>query len=619
MKIKFGAWVDNLNELRQAHEEKIGNAFGLVLPKNLKDALELVQYCREHRLHFIFREIVSRCNYELPTEELFAGKLSAEEFRQVLAAAGEYYLGRVVIGESGGMLYWPLEYLREPYLNNDETYLGGPYSLLPPAIDLPEAEKNYRDRLLRFLDKEKTMGGEPFWDVDGSMVFRTHLECGVKVPYLEMLPGNPERMLAALRGAARAFGCREFGTLIAFAWYGGGVWDDLYLKRWRNALYYSYLAGVTAIHSESGHFGFKYYRNQIGENDPNALEFRKIMADFARFCAEDDRPDDGPDVRVGFLYGNLDGYPGLWSNSVWGQYENPDFRCGDAEKSWNLLNAVTQKQPWYDNLNIGESDLSGQPAAGMYDIVPAGAPPDVMVRYSCLVLLGWNTMTPELYAKLKDYVKNGGHLIAALPHLCTNTERTTPFRPYNNGDWSDLFGVAVEGQEEMPVTGIKFNGQPLTPNYSFPDWGGDCDPKFMGKGFPAGKIIRSEANVLAFSSKYFFSAASHEKTFPILLENKCGAGSAFLINAWAYPGNENLFDFYRVLLTAVMRAEQPENLKVVCDGKIRYAVYGDAVYLLNTDGELPAHCRIVSRGKTTQIALSPLEIRKAILSRTVGQ
>jgi len=610
MKVKFGAWVKNLDELKKAMTEQIGNSYGVVLPKTFAAALELAEYCRDHKITFIFREIVSRNDYDLPEEELFAGKLSAAEIGQVIDVAGESYLGRVVLGESGGMLYWPLEYLREPYKSQGDLYLGGPYSLLSKAETLAQAKDIYSSRLATYLAKEKQRGGEPFWDVDASMVFRNHLEVGIKIPYLEMMAGNPERMIAALRGAARCHGSQEFGALIAHTFYGGGQWDELFLKRWKNTLYISYLSGLTTIHSECGHFGFEFYGNHIQEYDPLCVEYRNIMREFFTFSQNDQRHEDGPLVTVGIVYGNLDGYPGLWTNSVWGQYENPPFACTDAEKSWDLLNTLHQKRPWYDNLNIGDRDYSGQPALGTYDIVPAEATLETMQKYSCLIFLGWNTMNRELYEKLLAYVKNSGRIFASLPHLCDNIRRDESWHLFNNGDFQELFGVSIEGSESHAVTGIKFVGSSQLSSYSFPDWSGDCDPKFMGKGFYPGRLKENHARTLAHSSKYFCTHNSQEKTIPILLENSCGKGCAFLLNAWEFPGNENLFVFWRTLLLCIMKAEQPKNLKMICSDKIRYAVYRDSVYIFNTDYDLPSICKIGDENQTREVILSPQQIIK---------
>lgn len=610
MKVKFGpSCVSSIERAQFALDQKIGNSFGLLLSDDFDEALRLAAFCREHKLPFLVMGLARRERYRLnlSVEELFQGRLTSDQFRQLIEAGGGYYLGRYVVGESTGMLYQPEEYLvnsAEP----DKPH-SGEYPLLAAADSLPEARDNFLFQLQNFIAQEKQYGGEPFWNTDSSMLFWETMTQGIDVPFLEMFPGNPEWMTAALRGAARALGRKEFGALVAYGWYGGGDWDELYLKRWQNSLYYCYLAGLTTIHSESGHFGCSALGKNIQRDDPLAARFRQIMRNFTEFCEKDDRPEEGPDVKIGILYGKLDGYPGLWSNCVWGQFQQPDFRCGDAERSWNLLNALMRKCPWYDNLNIGDNDFSGQPACGMYDIVPAEAPQEALERYSCLIFLGWNTMTAELYARLKAYVENGGTLIAALPHLCTNIQRNTPWEPFENGDWRDLFGVLVNGEEEEPVKGIKLCNIPGG-RYVLPDWSKDCDPKFMGKGFAAGKLIQSTAKVRAFSSNYFFPEAADEKHIPVLLENACGKGRTFLVNAWAFPGNENLFDFYRVLLRAVMIGEQPETLKVICHDNIRYGLYGKSLYLLNTDCDLPSVCKVIYQDHSKEVTLAPGEFRR---------
>jgi hypothetical protein len=610
MKVKFGAWISDFNGLLRIKNENLGNSVGIELPDNYQEALRTAEFCRENQIYFIFRELIHRNKHGLPAKELFAGKLTPEELRGVIEAAGEFYMGRVILGESGGMLYWPFEYLHER--------AEGEYSLLPQdAVTLPEAESLYLDRLSAYTAEERVMGGEPFWDVDSSMCFKHHIKIGVTVPYLEMMPGNPERMTAALRGAARAAGGKEFGALIAFGWYGGGLWDGLYFKRWKASLYFSYLAGLTCVHSESGHFGFDRLGNKIADESPEAGRFRDVMREFAAFCAEDERPDDGPEVRVGIVYGHLDGYPGLWSNSVWGQYANAAFKCGDAEKSWSLLDTFYQARPWHDNLNTGGEDLSGQPALGLYDIVPAKAPAEALQKYSCLIMLGWNTMTKELYEKFRTYVENGGHLIASLPHFRTNIKRGEPFTLINGGDMRDLFGVRINGEDPETVTGVKFTGEAMTAGYKFPCWTESCDPKFIGKGFKAGRIAEGAHNTLAVSGKYFFPSNRGEKRVPVLLENRCGKGSAFLINAWEYPGNENLFDFVRVVILTAMKAERPSDISVVCGDKIRHAVYRmpngqKTLYLLNTDFEFANSCRIKHAGEMTELCLKQLETRKII-------
>jgi hypothetical protein len=609
----FGAEVNSFNELQLFKAEKIGNAVGILFPKTFEEGMEYAAFCRTNQIHFIFREAFCRDDMELPPENLLKRKISNTELKTIIDTAGEYYHGRMIIGESGGMLYWPHEYLREPFQESEGAYLGGPYPLIQQGMgNTADAENVYLEKLRNYIEKEKLLGGGPFWDVDGSIVFKHHLANGINIPYLEMMCGNPERMTAAVRGAAKAFDREFFGTLIAFGWYGGGKWDELYLKRWKCVLYYAWLSGYKWIISESGHFGFSGFNNNNNFNSQPTVRYRETMREFYEFSKNNQRCASFPETKIGILYGHLDGYPGLWTNSVWGQYENDDdWRCGDAEKSWALLDEVYRRRSWQDNLAVGEEEYSGNPPQGTYDIVPAETTLESLRKYSCLIMLGWNTMTKELYNKLTDYVRHGGKLIAGLPHLSTNTIRNSKYMLINNGDFSDLFGVVVDGAEDDTVTGIKFTSE--SDWLHLPDWSEDCDPKCMSRKFKVGKVISGNHKVLAKSAKYFFSSNSGENKLPVVIENSLGKGKAVLVNAFEYPGSDKLYPIWKELLYAAMTAEQPQDFRVIANDKIRYAMYSSEkdlqVVILNTDFDLSSSCKITNKNDIINIHLEPLEIK----------
>ena len=166
------------------------------------------------------------------------------------------------------------------------------------------------------LDRRTLVG--PFWDVDSSLVFKYHLEAGMDAACLESLPGDSDLMYAALRGASRGYGKKEFGAHIAMSWYGGARLDPLWFKRWKVALYFSYLSGATSIFSEGGHFSNKNMGNNCEFDSVECKEFRRILREFHMFCERNPRAPKGPLVKIGIAHGHLDGFPGLWSNWVWG-------------------------------------------------------------------------------------------------------------------------------------------------------------------------------------------------------------------------------------------------------------------------------------------------------------
>ena len=575
-RVLFGPWRSFMNA--DARVEELGNAFVYYTHIHHRGRYidEKIAACRQSNKPFVLAEIIPRSRLRLPRERMYEGYVAPERMTALLKEAGPLYLGRLVCGEYGGMLFWA------------ETSLGEKqeYPRMPSARDLEEARSHYYAVLKEYADKERSLVPGPLIGLCSGSSFPPP---GIFDRFaLEMMPGDPERMAPAVRGVSRAYGTGDFYTLVAAGWYGGGRWDPLFLKRFRVALNYAYLAGFQGIFVESGFSGFKGYGNHLAIDDPMVVEFRRIMREFRGFCERDRRPAGGPEAPMAFLQGNLDGYPGLWTNCVWGQYGNPAFAAGEPEQGWRLMGEIFRKRPWHDNLLQGARDASGQPPCGMYDLVPASASLEALRRYQLLVVPGWNTMTDELYARLCEYVRGGGTLLMTLGQLRVNTRRDEPMRLYRDGDLRELFGVRVDGFADAPVTGIKFcRAESGAGRFRWPDWGDVCDPKFGGGAFQAGRLVENRATVLAKSSRHFVDNASTASARqPVLLEHALGKGHALLVNAACFPGNPAIFDFERTCLETLMRGMQPAELPVIASEKLRYAVYGKVVYVLNTDFDL---------------------------------
>ena len=603
MKVKVGHSIFNSDpgSLVFSREAGILDITSIPLPPTLEAGLECIRYLTENEIDFCFSSPVLRRALLRPDDELFRTGLSREEIGTLIAAGGKYCKGRDAAGELDGMIYWPAEYMFPP---DDAPPADAEYPRLPRAGDLEEARKFYCERLKVYFERERNFAPGVIRNTGGSMLIHHVLDAGAEIPSLEMMPGDPERLCAALRGAARSRKKESYGLLIAFGWYGGGLWDEVYFARWINALHYSFLTGAASVLSESGQLGFSGYGNNITRTSPEAERFRSILRAHREFCNTHELPEGGPECKVAFMLGNLDGCPGVWSGgTVWGQYDNPEFRAGDAEKSWDLLDDLYRKMPWFDNLNTGTEECSGQVPYGTYDIVPADTAIEELSRYGLLCFLGWNTMTDGIYNTLVQYVRQGGHLILALPHLDSSIRRDGLYRPFRDGQWQELLGVEFRGFEDVPVTGMKFTGKARTEKYVFPYWGTVCDPKFIGHGFPAG-ILSGTFNTIACGAKTFDSAK--EKMPPVLTEHQIGKGSVFLLNSGVFPGNDDIRRFMALVLQTAMKGEMPDDLRINSSETVRYALFGSDLYAMNSDPELPAFLRV--NGKLHQLA--PLELRK---------
>jgi len=585
---------------------RLGNCVLTPLPVEESEALAVARYCKEHRIMLFFSELLHRgtttigkfARTKIPRGEFY----SKEELEEIFDAAGEFYGGRMTIGEAGGILYWPKAYV----IGRRAREWRNP----PPAQTMAEAKDAYIRYVRQFLDFERSeLGRGPLLNVDSSIAFKYHAEAGIDVLCLESMPGDPHLTHAAIRGAARAYG-KPWGTHIAMQCYGGMCFDELYEKRWRTALFHAYLSGAEFIWPESGHFTYaNAARNQAFSFDsPPMKRIRGTLRQVYQFSQVHQRPAGGPRVAIGVVHGNLDGAPGLWNPYVWGQFRGRKWREGAPEKGWELVHKFHRKEDWPSEKVQGAVDFSGNPPYGQYDVVPAEAALDILKKYACLLFLGWNTMTPETYGKLKDYVEAGGHLVMYLPHLSTHTDRAKDLRLLRNGDFRDLFGVKVLGKAKTDVMGIKCGADSSLPGYRFPLWRLRTDPRFLGEMTPA-RVKVTSARIISVFDDFYWTPLEEQMRRPAVVENTLGKGKAFLVTAWQYPGDAGIRRFSEDLIRVVLGGEQGD-IRLLASDRVRYAVYDgkapgarrscSTVYLLNTDPDCASRARLWVRGKQTQ-------------------
>lgn len=558
----------------------------------------MARFCRERQIVLFLSELVFRGSKDMwrpgktrvPREEC----LSREEINSIIAEAGEWYGGRMTIGESGGVLYWPKHYLRR---GAEVAFVS-----LPECETMLEAREAYVEYLRDFIDFEReSVSDGPLMNVDSSLVFKYHVEAGIDVLCHEALPGDPHRMQAAIRGAARAYH-KPWGTHIAMGWYGGVTVDKLWMKRWKTSVYHCYLTGSEFIYPESGHLALTEHQTQKRYEplSEEMREARRILREAYQFSLVHTRPAGGPKVRLGIVYGYGDGAPGLWNPYAWGQTHEEKWLAGAPEAGWELVDGLHRREEWSNYSVQGEVDWSGNPPYGQYDIVPIEAEVEVLKQYGCLVFLGWNTMTDEIYGKLKEFVAGGGRLLMFLPQLREDSDRGAEPVLYAEGDFSDLFGVRVTGKGAKDVRGVKFLAQSSVPEYRLAVADVQCDPRHLGNFTPA-ELEVTTARVLVGHDVLFGADAEQLARQPVMVENRVGDGLAMLVTLYEYPADEAVVGLTRELLRVVSAGEQGE-VRLLGSDRVRWAVYEAAegaqvLYLLNTDPDCAAPVRVWVEGR----------------------
>lgn len=552
----------------------------------------VAQFCRDNNLKFVMDEMINRLTGELKGKYCNVNKV---ELNNIIESSSDSFDGSLIMCEYGGlMLYWPQNYVKGSNV---------PFSV---TADFAGAEAEMIARLKSILEYAgRVKIPAPFVCIEASGGVAKHLyKAGIDRVDLEVTysPYN-EFFYSAVKGATAAFNKRYFGVDMAMVWYGGNQHDELWFHRWKNSLLHAFIRGADPIYAEHGLMDYKALGKNFTSDHSEVKKFRNALKDLAELAEHHPRPSGFPMARIAVIHGNLDSFAALGQTHVWGQRHNDDMKNGTAEDSWELFNAFYQRLPWEFRYKYGNHDYSGNPPFGQVDVIPAESNLEFMQQYECLIFLGWNSMSTELYGRLAEYVKTGGHLLSTVAHLNCVTGRGQPMSIINNGDIRELFGVMVNVESPGKLSlGIKFKQNPASGNYQFPLWSPNCDPKYCDGSFPMAGIELDSAEVLAIGSDKFLDNTWNNNEI-VLTGNQSGKGMAFLVNSMEYPGHSGLRNFYRDLLRLFSAAWHKE-LLVECSDRIRYSVYQEnnyyILYLLNTEENLSQDA-LVSFGSNQNI------------------
>lgn len=593
-----------LRTLERIRDERLGDYTVLFVgPWDKENLKKVVAFCRENGMRFVMDETFSRLRGVF--REPFDG-YDKDEFQSVLKDAGDKFDGTLFMCEYGGLaLYWP------------DTFVAESPLIIPETTSAAEARDFMVGNMRSLLeDAKKRLLLPPMICIEaGGGVSKYHFQAGFDRVDLEMTyDRHTEFYYSAVKGAAMAYGKDRFGVDMAMVWYGGNHHDELWFKRWRISLFHAFLRGADPIYAEHGLMDYKALGKDLDAEAPEVVRFRSELSAFAKFAEENLRPDGFPLAKIAFVSGNLDSFA-MGQPYVWGQRrEGSSVPSGDAERSWELFNTIYRKRPWEFKYRFGDRDFSGNPPLGQADVVPMEAPLEALRKYSCLIFLGWNTMTAEYYEKMKAYVEGGGHVLCTLAHLDTREDRGDAVSIFNNGDLSDLFGVKVSLNGNLNRYGIKFKRNPDGSRYQFPLWSEVCDPKYGDGETEIADVELAGAEIVAAVSEGFAEKWEDLDKRPFITLNRRGAGMAFVVNTPEYPGFHGLRRLYSDLIGFFREAHQDEKLRVVAPDVVRYAVYEEngvrTMFILNTDTDL-AHEVVVDRhGEEMRLRLDPTEMRR---------
>ena len=559
--------------------------------------LEWARFMAEHRMYFI---LLYAIQYPPAGER---AHITPDTVAKIKEIAGEYFLGDM-LGETGSS-----------YACKLPGYYGTGRQVMPAqdAADMRAAKDAFLSTVKGFSETAKWLGLPHIASVEATMLNNYNMEVGVDMPFAEVPCANPELVLPALRGAARAANAPLWGTYIAHEWYAGmRHFDELKRKRFEMIYKYCYLAGSQLFCLESGISEISSYGVKLSADNEIARANSEVVYRLFECFRKDQRPAGGPRARVAFIQGNLDSFSGGWGGGyAWSQFKD-EWAYGDAEHAWRIVKEINKKRDWFEPDCYAQRGLDTSAGApdGTFDVLPASASVQAMSRYEALIFVGWNTMTDELYQKLVAYVKNGGKLLITAAHLNTNPVRGgAPIYP-NGGNVSELLGCKLTGEVTYTGLGHRFVSESAIPGmcYPFPKLK-PADPIYSCGNVHYAESEMAGGTVCAMLSDSFL----HNDTpmTPTVIEHTLGKGHVVFLSATDYAGNDAVYPLYRFLVRELLRTVG-DTPRVLTSSEIRYACYADdVIYLLNTSYDMPATAVIEPLSDTPEtLVLAPMELRK---------
>ena len=469
---------------------------------------------------------------------------------------GELFLGRQTHERDGAHVYWgPYDFTGDPNIEIyydmmirmlqeypettntfvcPENYIAhGDQLNMYRDMTLPADMKIASDHMVEQLVRTRY---EATRHTGPSTLFKYFYQAGYSWTGSELMYGPMELVVAAQRGAAACYGSPDLGGHLAVQWSTSPHDIEPRYRRYRLALYVSYMQGLTEINTEEGLWHMEEYYAGHHRHGEACLNHLKQQQDFYRYVSSHTRSGSFY-TPIAFLYGRYDGWRAFGRTSVWGR---KDFPISDAEKSWDLINYYyplsVQDSIYIHPCYEGPAGFHTGTPHGNIDIVPIEAAS--YEPYRMVAMVGYNCAMAEDLDKLEAYVKNGGTLLIGWPQLSTTTWR------------EDVVSLNHEYLQHPFVTAIAGNPHFVSQHV-------DGRPVEVGTG-PVGAevVIRTDEGL------------------PLITRKAYGAGAVYFVNAKCYAADPAIADRFLAVvdsLTAATLADEPHYIQA--DDVVQFTAY----------------------------------------------
>ena len=249
--------------------------------------------------------------------------------------------------------------------------------------------------------------------------FKYMAEAGYTWLGAETMYQTMEPIMGFIRGVAKDYDMPTFGVHHAVQWSSTPHESPARYRRYRLALYASYMQGAHDINTEEGLWRLEEYyehHHRFGNACRNHL---KQQQDFYRYVSTHTRSGSFY-TPIAFAHGRDDGITFFGKNKTWGHRGEVQ---SIADDSWDLLTAVYPKAKPVSSVyrhgcpdDVPQGYHSGTPY-GNIDAIPVEGKPSTWNDYRTVIFMGYNRCESSDAKKILNYVKQGGTVLLSDAHL----------------------------------------------------------------------------------------------------------------------------------------------------------------------------------------------------------
>lgn len=385
--------------------------------------------------------------------------------------------------------------------------------------DIPADAREAHDRQVAHLAEIRK--GAATRHTGPSMLFRALLDAGYRWIGYEGMYGTLEPAMAFLRGAAKFGGVEHPGVHLAMQWSSSPHDAPEHVRRYRLALYGSYMQGAVEINTEEGLWHIEEYYSGFNRFSGACKAHLDQQRDFFRYVASHSRTGTFR-TPVAVLQDRLDGWHGFGRRAPWGL---ASVRETTADRSWQLLKvfypgARPGEAVYRHNCPIDcDTGFHSATPLGCIDAIPADSPAEMLCGYRTLAFMGYACAEKATLDRLLAWVRVGGRLLLTRAHLSDAT----------------AFADIAAGRLRPVAHPIAFTaGEPVFRD----DTVGGRPVRVCANALPGGEV-----------------SAWTDGGLPLVTRRQYGKGEIVLVEALAYPGDDAMQDVYAAELRRLAAEE----------------------------------------------------------------